>query len=81
MGVNAVNDNVRAQSCPTLCNCSPPGSSVHGEFSRQEHWSGLPLHTPGDLPNPGIELASPMSAGGFFTSLPRGKPINNNNNC
>ena len=27
------------------------------EFSRQECWNGLPLHTPGDLPNPGIEPA------------------------
>ena len=25
------------------------------EFSRQEHWSGLPLPTPGDLPNPAIK--------------------------
>ena len=23
------------------------------EFSRQEYWSGLPFHSPGDLPNPG----------------------------
>ena len=33
------------QSCPTLCapmDCSPPGSSVHGVFSRQEYWSGWP---------------------------------------
>ena len=47
-----------AQSCPTLCDpmdCSLPGSSVHGEFSRQEYWSGLPHPPPGDLPNPGIE--------------------------
>ena len=28
------------------------------EFSRQEYWSGLPLPTPGDLPDPGIEPAS-----------------------
>ena len=28
-------------------------------FSRQECWSGLPLPTPGDLPNPGIEPRSP----------------------
>ena len=35
--------------------CSLPGSSVHGEFSRQEYWSGLPHTPPGDLPNPGIE--------------------------
>ena len=25
-------------------------------FSRQEYWSGLPFSTPGDLPNPVIEL-------------------------
>ena len=29
-------------------------------FSRQECWSGLPFTSPGDLPNPGIELGSPM---------------------
>ena len=29
------------------------------EFSRQEYWSGLPLPSPGDLPNPGIEPGSP----------------------
>ena len=29
------------------------------EFPRQEYWSGLLLPTPGDLPDPGIELASP----------------------
>ena len=28
------------------------------EFPRQEHWSGLPFASPGDLPNPGIELTS-----------------------
>ena len=29
------------------------------EFSRQEYWSRLPLSSPGDLPNPGIEPWSP----------------------
>ena len=28
-------------------------------FSRQEYRSGLPCPPPGDLPDPGIELASP----------------------
>ena len=28
-------------------------------FSRQEHWSGLPFPAPRNLPNPGIEPASP----------------------
>ena len=40
-------------------------------FSRQEHWSGLPFPSPGDLPDPGIKLASlksPASAGSFFTT-------------
>ena len=29
------------------------------EFSRQEHWSGLPFPPPEDLPDPGMEPASP----------------------
>ena len=29
------------------------------EFSRQEYWSRLPLPSPGDLPDTGIEPASP----------------------
>ena len=41
-------------------------------FSRQEYWSGLPRHPPGDLPHdPGIEPLSPVSlalAGRFFTT-------------
>ena len=31
------------------------------EFSRQEHWSGLPFPPLGDLPDPGIKSASPVS--------------------
>ena len=30
-------------------------------FSWQEYWCGLTFPSPGDLPNPGIEHASPMS--------------------
>ena len=30
------------------------------EFSRQEYWSGLPFPLPVDLPDPGIELRSPV---------------------
>ena len=40
-------------------------------FSRQEYWSGLPLLSPGDLPNPVIKpmsLMSPALAGRFFTT-------------
>ena len=28
-------------------------------FSRQEYWSRLPFLSPGDIPDPGIELGSP----------------------
>ena len=45
-------------------------------FSRQEYWSGLPFLSPGDLPDPGVEPASPALAGGFFTAEPPEKPIN-----
>ena len=31
-------------------------------FSRQEHWSGLPFPTPGDLLDPGIEPESLVSS-------------------
>ena len=40
-------------------------------FSRQEYWSGLPLPTPEDLPNPEIEpasLASPALASRLLTT-------------
>ena len=43
-------------------------------FPRQEYWTGLPFPTPGDLPEPGIELPSPVLAAGFFTTEPPGKP-------
>ena len=41
------------------------------KFSRQKYRLGLPFSTPGDLCDPGIEpvsLASPVFAGGFFTT-------------
>ena len=68
---------MRAQLHPTLwdpMDYSPPSSSVHGIF-KQEYWSKLPFPTPGGLPDPGIEPASPESpalalAGRFFTTEP-----------
>ena len=42
---------------------------------RQEYWSGLPIPSRGDLPDPGIEPVSPALAGGFFTPDPPGKPL------
>ena len=44
-------------------------------FPRQEYWSGLPFPSLGDVPDPGIKLASPALAGRFFTTEPPGKSI------
>ena len=43
-------------------------------FPRQEEWNGLPFPSPGDLPDPGIQPASPELAAEFFTTEPPGKP-------
>ena len=45
------------KSCMTLA--KPWTAPLSMRFSRQEYWSGLPLPSPGDLPDPGIEPASP----------------------
>ena len=37
-------------------------------FLRQEYWSGLPFPTPGDFPNPGIELWFPALQADPFPS-------------
>ena len=50
------------QLCPILCNpmnCIARQVPLSMGFSRQECWSELPFPPPGDLPNPGIEPASP----------------------
>ena len=47
-------------------------------FPRQEYWNGLPFPSPGDLPDPGIEPASPVSPVLQEDSLPTeplGKPL------
>ena len=63
-----------AQSCPTLFN---PMNFTHQPplsmgFSRRGYWSGLPFPSLGDLPDLGIEPASPALAGGFFIIEPPG---------
>ena len=44
------------------------------EFSRQEYWSGLPLPSPGDPPDPGIKPRSPTLQVDSLLSEPPGKP-------
>ena len=51
----------------TVAYQAPPST----EFSRQEYWSGLPLPSPKDLPNPGIEPGSPaLQADTSLSELP-----------
>ena len=45
-------------------------------FSRQEYWSGLPLPSPGGLPNQGIEPRSPTLQADSLPSEP--KQVENN---
>ena len=81
----------RTLICDCVCGCAPSAVSdslrpmwtvarqapLSTGFSRQEHWSGLPCPPPRDLPDPGIEPASPAFpalADEFFTTEPPGKP-------
>ena len=52
-------------------------ASLSMGFPRQEYWSGLPLSSPGHLPEQGLNLyplSSPALVGRFFTPEPPGKP-------
>ena len=44
-------------------------------FSRQVYWSGLPLPSLGNLPDPGIEPRSPTLQTDTLLSEPPGKPM------
>ena len=66
-----------SKSCPTLCNpmdCSLPGFSVHEVFrARILEW--LPFPSPGNLPDPGIQLRSLTLQADSLPSEPPGNPI------
>ena len=68
---NGMLSHVRLFAAPWNVACQTP---LPMEFSRQEYWSELPCPPPGDLPNPGIERASPVTpvspalVGGFLTT-------------
>ena len=46
-------------------------------FSRQEYWSRLPFSSPGDLPDPGIELRFPTLQADSLPSEPPKNPMSN----
>ena len=51
-------NSVRLFVTPWTVTCQAPLSM---RFPRSEEWSGLPFPPPGDLPDPGIKPASPVS--------------------
>ena len=51
-------------------------ASLSTEFSRQEYWSGLPLSSPEELPNSGIEPWSPASQADSLPFELQGSPMN-----
>ena len=79
-----------AQSCPTLCDCSPPGSSVHEIFPGKDTGVGCHfllqgifptqesnlclLHYRQILTNPRTKLRSPALQADSLLSEPPGKP-------
>ena len=65
---------MHTQLCPTLCDPMAVArqAPLSMGFPRQEYWIGLPLPSPGDLPNPGIEPVSPALQANSFTTEPLG---------
>ena len=62
-----------AQLCPILCDpmdCSPPGSSVHGDFPDKNTEVGCHALLWGNPPNPGIKLRCPALQADSLPSEP-----------
>ena len=67
-----------AQSCPTLCD--PMDCTVHGVLqARILEW--VAFTSPGDHPNPGIELRSPALQADSLPSEPQGKQKKDSEGC
>ena len=65
------------QSCPTLCNpmdCSPPGSSVHGDSPGKNTGVGCHALLQGIFPTQGLNPALPHYRQIFLPSVPAGEP-------
>ena len=64
--------HVQLFATPWTVACQTPLSMG---FSRQEHWSGLPFPSLGDLPNTGIKQGSPALQVDSLPSEPPEKPL------
>ena len=63
--------HVQLFATPLTVACQAPLSMG---FSRQGYWSGLPVLSPGDLPNPGIKPRCPELQADSLPSESPGKP-------
>ena len=72
--------------CSVVSDSATPWTVAHQAhlsmgFPRQEYWTGLPFPSPGDLPDLGVELVSPVVPALQVDSLPAepwaGQVINN----
>ena len=66
--------------CSAVSDSMTPWTTTHQallstELCRQEHWSGVPFPSPGDLPHPGMEPMCPTLAGRFPTTKPPGTTL------
>ena len=78
LNTGAGGDGLVTKFCPTI---KTPRTVAHQGplsmgFSRQEYWSGLPIPSPWDLPDPGIEPVSPALQEGdtFYHLSHQGRP-------
>ena len=65
---------------PRCCCCPTPWNIAHQAplsmgFPRQEYWSGLPFSSPGDLPDPGLNLGLLSWQVGSLPLSHQGNPI------
>ena len=76
---DCVPSTVRPCVCSRMAPIETPWTAAHQAplsmgFSRRECWSGLPFPSPGDLPDPGIELGSPALQADSLPTKLQGKP-------
>ena len=64
-------NGVRLFVTPWTVACQAP---LFMGFPRQEYWSGVPFPSPGDLPDPRMELVAPALQVDSLPSEPPGKP-------
>ena len=63
--------SVQLLATPWAVACQAPPSMG---FSRKEYWSGFPVPSPEDLPDPGIETRSPALQADSLLYEPPGNP-------